>query len=256
MFFVFVVLGYHCIFSLLVQYISIIFFSLFRLFITVSLLFSSSFFPSTNFFSPKEKPKDTLPKMQLLTILLSSISLLALDVTAIPTPQSSTDIAITNPETNTTTTITTFALPGTPGAPIPAPEVINNAPLPTTASSQLEARQGVTGLMRLCTDFNAGGRCADVTIPSSAIVTSAIAIGFSAFAVDAGQVCNLLGGCPSSAKILSPNNLDCGLSDNADPFTGCGFGQVHLDSLTGLVLSSFLSSLFSLSSRMSGVTNE
>jgi hypothetical protein len=122
---------------------------------------------------------------------------------------------------------------------IPTPEsAAANAPIvfDMPAAPHLETRD-VTGLIRLCTDFDAGGRCADVTIPSGAITTSPLAQGFSAFEVDGGQVCNLLGGCPSSAKILSPR-LDCNLSDSFNVFTGCGLiagdgHQIILDSLTG-----------------------
>jgi len=148
--------------------------------------------------------------MQLLTLLVSSI--LALGATAIPTPSSTTTAL--NTAAPSDITITTFNLPEAP---------------------RLESRD-VTGLMRLCTDFNAGGRCADVTIPSGAITTSPLAQGFSAFEIDAGQVCNLLGGCPSSAKIVTPG-LDCNLSDSFNVFTGCGLiagtgHQIIMDSLT------------------------
>lgn len=127
------------------------------------------------------------------------------------------------------------AAPTTPDTSI---TTTSNAPLAfdLPAAPQLAARD-VTGLIRLCTDFDAGGRCADVTIPSGAITTSPLAQGFSAFEIDGGQVCNLLGGCPSSAKILSPG-LDCNLSDSFNVFTGCGLiagdgHQIILDSLSG-----------------------
>jgi len=144
--------------------------------------------------------------MHAYSFLLSA--LLALGATAAPT---TSDTSITT----TSNTPLNFDLPAAP---------------------QLAARD-VTGLIRLCTDFDAGGRCADVTIPSGAITTNPLAQGFSAFEVDGGQVCNLLGGCPSSAKILSAG-LDCNLSDSFNVFTGCGLiagtgHQIILDSLTG-----------------------
>lgn len=144
--------------------------------------------------------------MHAISFLVSA--LLALGATAAPT----------TPDTSITTTSNTPLAFDLPAAP------------------QLAARD-VTGLIRLCTDFDAGGRCADVTIPSGAITTSPLAQGFSAFEIDGGQVCNLLGGCPSSAKILSPG-LDCNLSDSFNVFTGCGLiagdgHQIILDSLSG-----------------------
>lgn len=144
--------------------------------------------------------------MHAISFLVSA--LLALGATAAPT----------TPDTNVTTTFNVPLAFDLPAAP------------------QLAARD-VTGLIRLCTDFDAGGRCADVTIPSGAITTSPLAQGFSAFEIDGGQVCNLLGGCPSSAKILSPG-LDCNLSDSFNVFTGCGLiagdgHQIILDSLSG-----------------------
>jgi hypothetical protein len=152
--------------------------------------------------SSSRKTASASIEMHFLTLILSSV--LALGASAVPTPESTTA----------------------------------NAPLvfDMPAAPYLEARD-FTGLIRLCTDFNAGGRCADVTIPSGAITTSPLAQGFSAFEVDGGQVCNLLGGCPSSAKIISPG-LDCNLSDSFNPFTGCGLiagdgHQITIDSLTG-----------------------
>ncbi|KAK1756788.1 hypothetical protein QBC47DRAFT_377640 [Echria macrotheca] len=144
--------------------------------------------------------------------------LLALGASAIPTPESTT-----------VTTATTAAS----SSNIPNFEINSATAFDLPAAPQLAARD-VTGLMRLCTDFNGQGRCADVTIPSGAITTNPVAVGLSAFEIDGGQVCNLLGGCPSSAKIVSPG-LDCGLGDSFSVFTGCGFGQQHLDSLTGFV---------------------
>jgi len=143
--------------------------------------------------------------MHFTTFIFSS--LLALGVSAVPTPDSAATTTAVSP--------IVFDMP---------------------AAVHLETRE-VTGLIRLCTDFDAGGRCADVTIPSGAITTSPLAQGFSAFEVDGGQVCNLLGGCPSSAKILSPG-LDCNLSDSFGVFTGYGViagdgHQIILDSLSG-----------------------
>ncbi|KAK1829589.1 hypothetical protein QBC39DRAFT_384100 [Podospora conica] len=95
-----------------------------------------------------------------------------------------------------------------------------------------------TGIIRLCTDFDAGGRCADVSIPSGAIITkSPLFPRFSIYEVDGGQLSTLLGGCPSSAKILSPG-LVCSLSDSFDAVTGCGIirgdgHQIILDNLFG-----------------------
>jgi hypothetical protein len=152
--------------------------------------------------------------MHVLTLFVSF--LLALGTNAIPTPESTT-----------VTTVTTAASSSIPNLEINSSATAFDLP----AAPQLAARD-VTGLMRLCTDFNGQGRCADVTIPSGAITTNPVAVGLSAFEVDGGQVCNLLGGCPSSAKIVSPG-LDCGLGDSFSVLTGCGFGQQHLDSLTG-----------------------
>jgi len=77
------------------------------------------------------------------------------------------------------------------------------------------------GTIRLCTDINAGGKCANVGIPAGAITTNPILQGFSAFEVDLGQLCTLLGGCPSSAQLVSPG-LTCNLGNNFSRFTGCG----------------------------------
>ena len=90
--------------------------------------------------------------MHFISFILSS--LLALSVSAVPTPDS------------TTTTIAT------------SPIVFN---IPTVM--HLKTRE-VTGLIRLYTNFDAGSRYADVTIPSSTITTSPLAQGFSAFKVN------------------------------------------------------------------------
>ncbi|KAK1759050.1 hypothetical protein QBC47DRAFT_356948 [Echria macrotheca] len=109
----------------------------------------------------------------------------------------------------------------------------NAAPTPAVES------RDTTGVIRLCVDFDAGGACADVTIPSGAISTSSITEGFSAFEVDTGTLCTELGGCPSSAMIVTPG-LTCDLSDSFSSFVGCGAiigtgHEIEIDSTDGFV---------------------
>lgn len=59
----------------------------------------------------------------------------------------------------------------------------------------------------MCVDFNGGGNCANVNVPLDPL-------GFSPFEVNSGELCNLLGGCPSSVQIISPALLTCTFSDS------------------------------------------
>ncbi|KAK1757053.1 hypothetical protein QBC47DRAFT_459710 [Echria macrotheca] len=94
------------------------------------------------------------------------------------------------------------------------------------------AARDVTGQMTLCVDINAGGACAPVTIPSDAIKNEqGFAIG--PFVVPAGTVCTDLGGCPSSARIDTPNLL-CTLGSSNGGFT-CTGTTIQIDSTNGFV---------------------
>ncbi|KAK4449728.1 hypothetical protein QBC34DRAFT_403899 [Podospora aff. communis PSN243] len=144
--------------------------------------------------------------MHSVTVFLTSV--LALGVSAIPTPDS-----VTTPES----AIVTFDMPAAP--------------------HHVEKRQ-TTGTIRLCVDFDAGGRCANVVIPSDAITTNPLEQGLSAFEVDGGALCERLGGCPSSAQLLT-DGLRCNLGDSFNFFTGCGFfvntgNQIQITSESGV----------------------
>lgn len=85
----------------------------------------------------------------------------------------------------------------------------------------------------MCVDFNGGGNCANVGVPLDPL-------GFTPFEVNSGELCNLLGGCPSSVQIISPEGLTCTFSDSNSIIGGLNGDVIGpINSASGYVFTVF-----------------